>query len=367
MTKKKKEEEKEEKSIDEIENDNETVPAPDFSDDSDTIDPNADLDEREDDEFSDEDKEEYVKLHTAFVSKEEPTTEAGTVNPHYRKIMLDRNGSLGYHDELSVIVLERRRPRLAMIDYNKRDKVKDKPWKANLGTSFDGKCPSIDENGNVLAYCRHPKDHPTNPGVPFAICSRKSEYDEDGLVMITPLDREVKATLERTKSDGTKVTVDACGECPRGRWKNTLSDAEKEEFNILPGNNDSPDCDLIVDIYGWVLDIEVPFIATFKSGGIASAENFIKSCVVGFGANRRKVAFHNFIAHLGVESGSTAGNNWQRLKIMNTKDRTDKKVVGPIVEWWKENRANLIRDRMMMIQRQAEKAEKEESFDPDNM
>jgi hypothetical protein len=308
--------------------------------------------EREDDEFSGEDKEQRMVLYSIFIPNEgvSPTLEdKKTPNPKYRKLNLDRDGQLGYHDLLRCAVLERRRHRVCEVPYKVRDKVvpKDEPWKRWLGFSFNNKTPSINEDGECLQYCKH-----FEAGVPFAMCSKKTTF-EDGEALIEPLEK-CKATLVST--DG-KQKIKASGECPNGRWKNTLDEEVKELFKIKPGDNDAPLCNNQVVFYSWALDLAIPFRVIFKSTAVKSADRFLAECSVGYGSTLRKLDFWKFVGHLDVFDGG----NFVRPNITNTKDRTVTEEIEPVVEWWKSvARPVLVRDLVDVATSQRKKKERDD-------
>ena len=333
--------------IDEIEKDLDDQPSVAAPDLDAKEEPAVEESERVSDEFSEDDKEQRMILYNSFIPKDNALLDDKvTPNPAYRKINLDRDGQLGYWDSLRSSVLERRRHRVCEVPYKKRDSIpKEEPWKRYLGFSFNNKTPSINEVGECLVCCKHPET-----GVPFAMCSKPTTF-EDGEAKIEPLE-ECKATLKST--DGKKK-VKADGECPFGRWKNTLDDDVKEFFKIKAGENDAPLCNKQLVLYQWALDLAVPFRTIFKSTAQPSAEKALAECSTGYGASLRKLDFWKFVMHLEVHDGGT----FVRPNITNTRERTNTDEMEPVVGWWIGTaRKILVRDLVDVVYYQRKKAEK---------
>ena len=335
-----KEKEREEKSIDEIESAGE-VTAPDLTKNG-TDDWAGE--EAESDKFDDRDREQTVRLYKMFIGNT-PLMD-GKQHPGFRKLCLDKNLEILPRDMIRCVALERRRPRLAQVDYDKRDKLKDS-LDRYLGYSHDGSRPSMDPDGNFLPLC-------IGSGKPFACCSHRTTF-EDRVPVMESLSDETYAF----KRD--KITQDGVGECPWGRWGNSITEEDRLRFKI--GEEDRPRCPEQVSIYFWDLDLSIPFVVYFKVKSLKTAEAFIASFFEGFGEHRKKRHLYSYEAHIGVEDKG----NYAIPRLMNTKKPTKKKLVAPIVDWWNSSRGQLVRPLVDVIKEIRERNEEAADFDPLNI
>ncbi len=332
-----KDKDREEKSIDEIEGE---VKAPDLSDGTD----DWAGEEAASDKFDGRDRDQTVRLYKLFIGNT-PLSE-GKQHPGFRKLCLDKNLEILPRDMIRCVALERRRPRLAQVEYKEREKLKNS-LDRYLGYSHDGNRPSMDVDGNFLPLC-------IANGKPFACCSHRTTF-EDRVPVMEPLSDET-FTHERGK-----IKQDAAGECPWGRWGNSITEEDRARFKI--GDEDRPRCPEQVSIYFWDLDLNLPFVVYFKVMSLKTAEAFIASFFDGFGEHRKKRPLHSYEAHIMVEDKG----NYALPKMIQTKKPTKKQLVGPIVDWWNSSRSQLIRPLVDVIKEIKERSEKEDSFDPVNI
>jgi hypothetical protein len=334
-----KEKERMEESIDEIESDT-AVKAPDLEkSDDDWAGQEATADK-----FDDKDREQTVKLYKLFIGN---TPLVGTeLHPGFRKLCLDKKMEILPREIIRCVALERRRPRLAQVDYDKREKLKNS-LDRYLGYSHDGIRPSMDPDGNFLPMC-------IGEGKPFAMCSGRTRF-EDGAPCIEPLSDE---KFEFVRGD---MKQDGAGECPRGRWGNSLTDEDRLRFKI--GEEDRPKCPEQVSIYFWDLDLSIPFVVYFKVKSLKTAESFIASFFDGFGESRKKRPLYSYEAQIMVEDHG----NYATPKMINTKKPTSKKLVQPIIDWWDASRGAFIRPLVDVIKEIRERNEEAADFDPNKI
>ena len=335
-----KEKDRMEESIDEIESDA-VVKAPDL----DKPDDDWAGEEATADKFDDRDKEQTVRLYKAFIGN--TATLDGKLHPGFRKLCLDKNLEILPRDSIRCVALERRRPRLAQVDYDKRDKLKDS-LDRYLGYSHDGYRPSMDPDGNFLSMCI------SDNGKPFACCSSRTNF-EDGAPCIDPLSDE----KHEYKRGDVKITGE--GECPKGRWGNSLTEEDRLRFKI--GEDDKPKCPEQVSIYFWDLDLNVPFVVYFKVKSLKTAETFIASFFDGFGENRKKRPLYSYEAQIMVEDHG----NYATPKLINTKKPTKKNRVQPIVDWLEGSKGLFIRPVVDVIKEIRERNEESVDFDPEKI
>jgi hypothetical protein len=303
--------------------------------------------EREEDSFSEDDREQSVTLYRLGIGNDPGEPEA--INPMYRKLCLDRDGKIEPRKLIRAIVLERRRPRTAQVAFKNRDKLPaDDPFAKYIGHSHDGKRPAMDVDGNFLKLCA------CNEGVPFARCSSRSTFD-DGEVVVKELGVD-EFTFER---DG--VSVKGIGECCWGRWGNSMTESDREKYGIP--EDEGPKCPESIAMYFWDLDKLIPFVGYFKVSSLRTAEGFLSSCVEGVGSDAKKLPWHAFECHITVQDKG----NYAIPSLMNTLKKTEKNEVAPIVKWWESKRGGLIRPLSDIICDFKKKKKKEEEFDPSKL
>lgn len=332
-----KEKEREDKSIDEIE-DGEKVKAPALQKDT------ADDwlgDEAPSDKFDGKDRDQTVRLYKLYIGNE--PLKDGSQHPAFRKLCLDRNLEILPREMIRCLALERRRPRLAQVEYEKQKKLKD-PLERYLGYSHDGDRPTMDPDGMFLPLC-------VGDGAPFAECSHRTRFEDNVPVVENLSDDTFQFERGKTKMTGK-------GECPWGRWGNSISEEDRLRFKI--GEDDRPKCPEQVSMYFWDLDLNMPFVVYFKVKSLKTAEAFIASFFEGFGEQRKKRPLYSYEAHILVEDHG----NYAIPKMINTKKPTKKQVVMPIIDWWEGSREQLVRPLVDVIKEIREKNEEAEDFDP---
>jgi len=321
---------REEKSIDEMEKEasaSEDIPAPPDSDD-----PWAG-EERKQDKFSDRDGEAKVKLYTLSIPNE-PVV-GGNPNPGFRKLCLDRDMAIEPRDHIRAVVLDRIMPNIAQVPYKEAKKIpKDEPWRKYLGYSFDGVAPSADKEGVFFRKCLDVD------GNPFKSCSLNPGFDSDG--------------SPRVKELGD-------GECPWGRWTNSLTESDREKYKIK--DDDAPPmCNNNILLYCWDLDISVPFVAYFKVTTIGYAKDFLASCTRGLGEEQKQYPFYAFeVLFSVVDKGEYA-----TAKIVNTNKFSNPGRIKPVVSWFNENRELMVRNVAVQMGELKKKAEDAGDFKPED-
>jgi len=305
--------------------------------------------ERKDDEYSKGDKEATVKLYTLSIG-DEPVLN-GKPNPAFRKLCLVKDMSIEPRELIRCAVLERIRPRIAQIDYQESKKLpKDEPWLKYLGYSFNGNHPSPDSQGNVFSLCIN-KDK----GKPYYRCSMRSKWDEAGNVEEVPLLDDSGKIQE-----GNEKPINAHGECPWGRWGNSLTDEDRKLYGISV--DDTPMCNENLLLYCWDLDLLAPFVVYFKVSSIKAGEAFVSSCERGIGDKKKKYPFYAFEAHLTVlDKGRFAIPH-----IINTGKFILPKDIKPVVKWFENNRHLLVRNLSLSMEESKKRKEEQMSMPTDD-
>ena len=325
------------KSIDEMEADagelEVSVPAPPMQ--SDETDPWK-AQSRKSDEFSETDGEPRVKLYTLSIPNK--TKIGDRDNPGFRKLCLDKKLTIEPRELIRCIVLERVKPKISVVPFKTAEQLSnDEPWKKYLGYSFDGKKPTPDSAGFYFPRCMCSKDSP------FSICSLPSKFEKGGGDVI----------VEDLKD----------GECPWGRWPNTLPTETLIRFKI---KEETPSCNDNIIFYCYDLDILVPFRIFFKVTSANTAKEFIRSCTKGIGDEAVKYPWYAFEAQITVEDHG----NYAIPKILNTGKFTTPSKIQPIITWFNTNRPSLVKnliEEMKDAKERKEKQDKADSFDPEKL
>ncbi len=317
-------EERAEKSIEQMEKDAETVPAPKVEGD----DPWAG-EKRTEDEYSERDGEARVRIYSLSIPNK--PTKDGNPNPGFRRLCLDQDYAIAPRDVIRCVVLHRTLPKLAQIEYKAAEKLpKDEPWRKYLGYSMSGLTPTPDSQGVCFPMCIGPDKKP------WKGCSIQSRF-EDGEVQ------------EETLGDG---------ECPHGRWGNSMIEAERTKYNLT--DKSAPRCNDQVILYCWDLDLMIPFIGYFKVTSISSARDFIASCSRSIGGETKEYPFYAFVAQIVIEDKG----QYVIPKIVNTNQFTEPSKIKPIVNWFAENKDKLVRNlSLQMEEAKKKKAEKDSAAD----
>ncbi len=314
------------KSIEDMEQDAVEVPAPKESGTGFSTDPWSG-EKRKEDEFSDRDGEARVKLYTLSIPNE--PLKKGNPNPGFRRLCLDQDGAIAPRDVIRCIVIDRTLPKLAQVPYKEGKKLpKDEPWRKYLGYSRDGLSPTPDSQGNFMPMCVGPDSKP------WTKCSLPSIF-KDGEVQEIPLEE---------------------GECPRGRWGNSMVDIDRTKFKV--DITDSPKCDDQIILYLWDLDMMIPFVAYFKIMSYASARDFLASCTRSIGGEKKEYPFYSFVAQISIEDKA----EYVIPNIINTNQFTEPAKVKPIINWFDDNRDKLVRNlSVQMEEMKKKKAEKDKA------
>lgn len=298
---------------------------------------------REDDQFSGKDKEPSIRLYRLYIGNEPMLS--GDIHPAFRKLCLDRDLAIQPRDMIRAILLERRYTRCAQIPYDKRDKLpKDDHTAKYIGYSHDGVRPSVNSLGEPLMLCIN-QEHEK----PFLLCSGDSVY-KDNEVQVTPLIQDNGIVKYNDKE------FPAVGECPYGRWGNTLTPEDQAKYKIA--DEDAPKCPSGISAYLWDLDLAIPLMFEARISSYKSMAALISTFTVGMGEQRRKLEFYTQIIHISVEDRG----NYAIPKFINTRQPSSKSEVQPVVDWWAENNGMLIRDRVHSIEDYRKKKEEAESF-----
>jgi hypothetical protein len=278
--------------------------------------------EREKDE---RDGEPRVKIYNLSIPNKATRNEKP--NPGYHKLCLDQDFAIEPRDIIRCIVLDRTFPRVAQVPFKKqKDLPQDQPWLKYLGYSFDGHVPSPDSEGKYMKMC-------LNGDVCWKQCSLPSRF-EDGEVQVTPL---------------------ADGECPHGRWGNTLPADIQTKFKV--DDETPPRCNDQIVFYCWDLDIMIPFRAFFKITSIGYARDFIASCSRGMGDDIHQYPFYAFEAQIMVEDKG----EYSIPKIINTNKFTQPATVKPIVAWLKQHRQIVVRNLSLQMEEFRKNKEKKDA------
>jgi hypothetical protein len=313
------------KSIEQMEADAETVPAPKAGEGDDPWAGEG----RAQDEFSDRDGEARVRIYSLSIPNK--PTKDGNPNLGFRRLCLDKDYAIAPRDVIRCVVLHRTLPKLAQIPYKEAEKLpKDEPWRKYLGYSMNGISPSPDSQGNCFSMCVGPDKKS------WAQCSSPSVF-KDGEVVEVPLED---------------------GECPWGRWGNSMIDADRTRFKIA--NTDTPECNDQVVLYCWDLDLMIPFIAYFKITSISSARDFIASCSRNIGGEVKEYPFYAFVAQIIIDDKG----QYVVPKIVNTNQYTEPAKIKPIIGWFVENKEKFVRNlSLQMEDAKKKKAEKDSAAD----
>lgn len=325
-------EERSEKSIDQMEQDagaeEDSVPAPPVTKDTVSSDPWGG-EERKKDQFSDRDAEPRVKIYTLGIPNK--PAKDGQPNPGYRRLCLDKKMGIAPREVIRCVVLHRTYPNLAQVPFKEAQKLPEsEPWRRYLGYSFEGERPTPDSAGKYFKLCKNAE------GVAFKMCSLETQWDDDGHPIETPLKD---------------------GECPWGRWGNSMVEADRGLKWKIPIDA-TPTCNNQIILYCWDLDIMVPFRAYFKVTSYGYADDFLGSCTIGVGDNAKKRPFHAFVAHITVEDR----DEYAVSKIVNTKQFTDPAQIKPIVKWFEENKSIFVQNLSLQMEEAKKRADKATDF-----
>jgi hypothetical protein len=187
--------------------------------------------------------------------------------------------------------------------------------------------PAADSDGVYFKLCTHENK-------PFKICSIGSKF-VDGEVEEVPL---------------------GDGECPWGRWGNSITEANRQQWKIK--DEDTPTCDDQIILYCWDLDMMVPFRAYFKVMSYGYARDFLASCTRGIGEKATEYPFHAFVAHITVEDK----DEYALTRIVNTGNFTVKDQIMPIVKWFDDNQGIFVRNLALQMEEARKKADKAGEF-----
>lgn len=288
--------------------------------------------ERKSDEFSERDGEQKVKLYTLSVPND-PVI-GGNQNPGFRKLCLDKEFAIAPRDIIRAIILHRIMPNVSQVPYKEAKKIpKKEPWRKYLGYSFDGLKPSGDSDGVYFKRCMN---NTVDVPVCWKFCSVNPGFDKDGNPIMKPL---------------------ADGECPHGRWANTMSDEDRKKHGITDPTA-PPQCNNNILLYSWDLDMAAPFVAYFKVTSLGYARDFIASCTRGIGKDIREYPFHAFEAQYSVvDKGEYA-----TAKILNTNKFTEPAKIKPIVKWFNDNKSLLVRNLAIQMSDFRKKFESDTEF-----
>ena len=303
--------------------------------------------DEEDDVDKDRDGEGRTRIFTLSVPNEEERD--GRINPGYKKLCLDpKNFTLDPEDFIDCIVLDRIYPNMFQVPYAESKGLE--PWQKMLGYSFDGDHPSVNKGGELFDQCIGPDD------VPFFLCSCEPPYDPSKKNLHTPLADDAG----KLKIPGNKKTITAAGECPWGRWANTLDAKTRKKFGIR-SDKAKPQCDKHIIFFLWHLRYEVLFTAYFKRTSYPSARIFLQSLTKGFGDKRKKFPPRAFIARISLEKKGIYATS----KIQNTNQWSDPDQVKPIHDYFKENRPKFVKNLAVVLEERKQKAIEAGEFPPD--
>lgn len=340
MTKKKTREDREEQVIDEIEGDDllDGDMLPPDTEETDDLPAPPPMPTEEDnpwagetrkkDEYSDRDGEQRTRSYTLSIPNDEDAEGRGM-------LCLDvKNMSLAPQESFECVVIERIMPNIYSVPFNEAKHLKS--YEKTIGYSLDGLHPTPDSNGNVCEECLN-KD-----GIPFLYCSIEPPYNPDKKP--TPL------LTDKGKLPGTKIA--AQGECPWGRWGNTLEAKARKEWGIK-NPKAKPSCDAHIIMFIWHLGYDVLFTAYHKRTSLPNAKDFVASCTRGMGDNAVEYPFHAFVARYTV----IKQDKYFIPKITNTGQWSDRKRIEPVVEYFNANRDSFIKNMMLVWEEQRKKDE----------
>lgn len=292
---------------------------------------------REEDEYSDSDGASRTRIYTLTIPNDDEAK-------GYGHLCLDtKNFSLAPQKSFECVVIYRIKPNIMNVPFNESRGLKS--YERTTGYSLTGKHPTPDSQGNFCPECLNSDD------VPFFQCSITPPYTKDKKT--TPL------SIESGVIPGTKIK--GVGECPKGRWGNTLPAKVRKEYGIR-SERAKPMCDKHIILFAWHLDYDVLFNGYFKRTSLPFATEFLASCTRGMGDDATQYPFHAFIARIEVEKVES----YFIPKIINTNKWSDRRKIEPIVEYFKENKSRFVRNMMLVWEEMKNKDAKAEEFPPED-
>jgi len=281
-----------------------------------------------------------------------PNTERlknGEPNPGYNKLCLDKDHSIPPATEIPCVVLKRIRPNIESVPWNESQGLP--PWEKTIGYSFDGEIPTPNKKGDYFPSCIDPFTEK-----PYAYCSLPTEYDGNRDIVVRDIDYKAVRTI--TRKDFSYLSKDAaievCGECPRGRWANTMSDVDRKKYGIRT-NTKPPSCDEHILMYCWHLNLKLLFVIYFKRSSLGGASNFLGSFARKSGdedIHRLPLfRYESIIRIKQLERHSIP-------VISNTGKEANYREIKPIVEWFKTRENDFVRNLSITLQelKEAEEA-----------
>lgn len=307
-------------------------------------------DNSEVDDDDDRDGEPSKRIYTLSVPNEEEVN--GRPNPGYRKLCLDsKKWTFPPEDKTECVVLSRIFPNIYQVPFNESKGME--PWEKMLGYSFDGIQPAVNLGGDCFEECCNVY----NDDMPYLNCSIEPPYDPSKKNKAVALDNAVGSLV----IPGSKKTLAAEGECPKGRWSNTL-DAKTRKLYGIKSDKAPPMCDKHIIFFCWHLKFEVAFAAYFKRTSYASARAFLSSRTRGLGDNQKKYPFRAFLAQISVEKEG----RYARMRIDNTGEWSDPDIVTPAYNYFDENRSKFVKNLALVLEDMKKKADKDMEFPPED-
>lgn len=296
------------------------------------------------------DGEPSKRIYTLSVPNEE--TIDGKTNIGYQQLCLDpKKFTLPPEKVIECVVLARIFPNIFQVPYNESKGMK--AWDKMLGYSFDGLHPSVNLAGECFEECLNVH----NDDIPYLLCSIEPPYDPSKKSKITPLSKE-KGSLDIPKS---KKSLAAEGECPKGRWANTLDVKIRKMYGIKT-DKAPPMCDRHIIFFSWHLRYEVVFASYFKRTSYASARAFTASRIRGVGESARKFPFRAFVANISVEKEK----NYARSRIDNTGEWSDPSIVEPAFNYFEENKNRFVKNLALVLEDRKKKDAEAMEFPPED-
>lgn len=276
----------------------------------------------------------------------EPTLKNGSDNPGYRKVCFDRDMTIPPADMVQCVVLKRIRPNIEQVPYLESKGLE--PWEKYMGYSFDSVRPTPNTSGEYFPSCIDP-----DTGMPFCRCSYPSEF-EDREVVEKSIDTEIEEEINKKIFPflKTKDTIKAKGECWRGRWANTMPEAERKAYGIRSAK-DKPICDHHIIIYAWHLAERFLFSGYFKRASLRGADSFLSSFKRTVGPETKKLALPSRIAEIRVKDCG----QYAIPVITNTGREADYAQIKPIMEWFKEREGRFVKNIAITMEEMKEQAD----------
>jgi hypothetical protein len=305
-------------------------------------------DNAEPDEADPRDGEPSKRIYTLSVPNEEEV--GGKTNPGYQLLCLDaKKFTLPPEKMIECVVLARIFPNIFQVPYTESRSMK--PWEKMLGYSFTGLHPSVNLAGECFEECTNVH----NNDIPYYLCSIEPPYDPSKKSRIVSLSQD-KGELKVPKS---KKALKAEGECPKGRWANTL-DVKTRKLYGIKTDKAPPMCDKHIIFFSWHLKYEVVFASYFKRTSYPSAKTFLSTRIRGVGEGAKEYPFRAFVANISVEKEKS----YARSRIDNTGEWSDPSVVEPAFNYFMENKNRFVKDLALVLEDMKKKHDAEMEFPP---